>query len=344
MSSLEVASKSAVAAGLAIWVGNRIGLQASYWGGISAVIATAGTLGGSLGTAVSRITATVVGLLVGLVAVALPVSGVLVAAAAVFVALAIQSALSLDTGAKLGAATTLILTAIPGDHAVSDALARGANVPLGCAIAVGIGLVVFPDRAGRRLRDGLRSDFTSAGILTRSALLSYVSEVVSDDLSPRLTSLIRTSSAHMGELRDAEREPSEHGERLHRLERAVGALDALVDHVRSLVGLVLEADGDRAPCVVRSELQSAGEAFAEAASAVAASLDEGGSNKSLERMWSAVVAVDTSFAGARARRATTGFSTAELTRLMSVIRVLHDAASVLSGLRVADTEPEAELI
>ncbi len=325
-------------------MGNRIGLQASYWGGISAVIATAGTLGGSLGAAVSRITATVVGLLVGLVAVALPVSGVLVAAAAVFAALVIQAALSLDTGAKLGAATTLILTAIPGDSALSDALARGANVPLGCALAVGIGLVVFPDRAGRRLRAGLRSDFTSAGMLACSALLTYVSEGVSDDLSPRLTDLIRTSSAHTAELRDAGHEPSEHGERLHRLERAVGALDALVDHVGSLVGLVLGGVDDRAPGLVRSELRSAGAAFAEAASAVAVSLGEGGSDKSLGHVRSAVVAVDTAFAGARARRATTGFSTAELTRLMSVIRILHDAASVLSGLRAADRAPEPEPI
>jgi uncharacterized membrane protein YccC len=341
-SSVEVAAKAAIAAALSIWVGQRIGLHDSYWAGISAVIATAGTVGGSLAAAVSRISATVVGLLVGLVAVALPVSGILVAGAAVFVTLLAHAALSLDAGARLGAATTLILTAIPGHGAVGDALARGANVPLGCAIAVGIGFALFPQRAGRRLRAGLRADFTSAGVLARSALLTYVGAGICDDLHLRLTGLVRTTSAHAGELRDAQHEPGEHGERLHRLKRLAGALDSLVDHVGSLVGLVLEGIDDRAPGLVRPELQTAGEAFAEAARAVAAPRSGGGSGESIEQMRSAVVAVDAAFAGARARRATTEFSTAELTRLMSVIRTLHGAASVLSEIPAADEPPETQ--
>jgi uncharacterized membrane protein YgaE (UPF0421/DUF939 family) len=157
-SSLEFAIKAGFAAALAIWVGDRIGLEDSYWAGISAVVATAGTLGATVGAAISRISATVVGLLIGLAAVALPVRGILAAGTTVFVALVVLAALSLDAGARLGAATTLIVTAIPGHNAVTDALARGANVPLGCALAIGVGLVFLPRRAAERLRSDLRAD------------------------------------------------------------------------------------------------------------------------------------------------------------------------------------------
>jgi uncharacterized membrane protein YccC len=126
-SSLEFAAKAAVATAIAIWLGNRIGLHDSYWAGVSAVVATAGTLGASLGAAVSRISATLVGLAIGLAAFALPVSGVLAAGATIFVALTVLPALSLDAGARLGAGSTLIVTALPGHGAISDALARGAN-------------------------------------------------------------------------------------------------------------------------------------------------------------------------------------------------------------------------
>jgi uncharacterized membrane protein YgaE (UPF0421/DUF939 family) len=156
-SSLEFAAKAAVATTLAIWLGQRIGLSDSYWAGVSAVVATAGTLGASLGAAVSRISATVVGLLIGLAVFALPVSGVLVSGATVFVALTVLPALSLDAGARLGAGSTLIVTALPGHSAVGDALARGANVPLGCAIAVVVGLVLMPHRAAERCAQGCGS-------------------------------------------------------------------------------------------------------------------------------------------------------------------------------------------
>lgn len=83
-SSLEVALKAATATALAMWLANRLGLENPYWAGISAIVATGGTLGASLRAAISRVSATVVGLAFGLGAVTLPVSGVLVGAATGF--------------------------------------------------------------------------------------------------------------------------------------------------------------------------------------------------------------------------------------------------------------------
>jgi uncharacterized membrane protein YgaE (UPF0421/DUF939 family) len=328
-SSVVFALKAAVAAVLAIWLGDRLGLKDSYWAGISAVVATAGTLGASLGAAISRISATVVGLLVGLAAFALPVSGTIVAGAAVFVALVVLYALSLDAGARLGAATTLIVTAIPGQNAVGDALARGANVPLGCAVAVVVGLVLLPDRAADRLRAALRADIESAGLLVRSALLGYLGARPTDDLKKRLEGLLAANSAHLAELRDAGRE-SRRGEPVLRLEGDVATARALVEQVESVVRVVAQPVTDQAPSLIGSELEHVAETFADAASAVAS--DSDAPKHRILALDAALADVDAAFAAARERRGTVNFSTEELARLLSIIRCLHGAASALSRL------------
>jgi uncharacterized membrane protein YgaE (UPF0421/DUF939 family) len=331
-SSFEFAAKAGVATALSISLAHLLGLQDAYWAGISAVVATAGTLGASVGAAISRITATVVGLIVGLGALALPVTGTIASGLTVFVALLILPVLSLDAGARLGAATTLLVTAIPGDQAVGDALARGANVPLGCAVAVVVGLVVFPRRAAAGLRVDLRTDVERAGELARSALLAYVGGAADEAMPRRLAALTRASSARAVALRDAAREPSERGERGQLLQRQVAAVDSLVDHVGSLVGAASEGADDTAPSLIGSELRAAADSLADAADAVATPSADGAPERSLARADGALSAVDVAFAAVRARRATTEFSTDELTRLLSVIQCLHAASSALSDL------------
>jgi uncharacterized membrane protein YccC len=342
-SSVELAVKAGVATSLAMWLSERLGLRDSYWAGISAVVATSGTLGASLGASISRITATVVGLLVGLVAFALPVSGTIVSGAAVVVALIALPALSLDTGARLGAATTLIVTAIPGANAVGDALQRGANVPLGCAVAVVVGLVLLPHRAGQRLRAELRDDLEQAGALARSALSAYVGVAAADDLQQRLDAVARATSAHRAALRDATREPGERGSSILWLEHDVDLVEAVVEDVGALVAAVHESDDDSAPALFRAELQHVAEAFAEASAALAASSSPGAAEPSVLRLKRALSDLDATFAADRERRATVEFSTGELARLLSVIRALHGAASALSRLAGATTLRKAEV-
>lgn len=331
-SSLELAAKAAAATAIAIWLGNRIGLRDTYWAGVSAVVATAGTLGASMGAAVSRISATVVGLAIGLAAFALPVSGVLIAGATVFVALTVLPALSLDAGARLGAASTLIVTALPGHGAVGDALARGANVPLGCSVAVVVGLVLLPHRAAERLRSELADDIERAGELVRSALQKYLGAPVAEDLPDRLGELTRVSSAHAAALRDAAREPGERGPRLQQLQRHVAAVGELVDQVGSLVRIAAQADEDRVQSLVRDELEAAAEALADAAHSVAARSENDGPEGGLRRASRALSDLDGAFADARGRRATVDYSTDEITRLLSVIRSAHTAGVALSDL------------
>jgi uncharacterized membrane protein YgaE (UPF0421/DUF939 family) len=62
-----------------MWLSQLTGLADPYWGAISAVVAAAPTVGADLTAALSRVAATVVGLALGLAAVAVSGSGVLVA-------------------------------------------------------------------------------------------------------------------------------------------------------------------------------------------------------------------------------------------------------------------------
>jgi uncharacterized membrane protein YccC len=319
-----------VSAALAIWVGARIGLQDSYWAGISAVVATAGTLGASLGAAISRLGATVVGLLIGLASLALPVSGTVVEGLTVFVALVVLRALSLDAGARLGAATTLIVTAIPGHHAVSAALARGANVPLGCAIAVAVGMVLLPRRAADRLRTDMRGDAVRAGELGRSAVLAYADGAPAAGLSERVAGLSRANAAHLAALRDASREPGGRGARLVALQQRVTAVESFIGHVRGLVQVVEESDDDRVASLVVAELRDVAYGLAEATAALTST-----DRLDLRRLGRALSALDAAFAGARARRATTTYASDELMRLLSVMRLLHAAAAELAHFELA---------
>jgi uncharacterized membrane protein YccC len=221
------------------------------------------------------------------------------------------------------------VTAIPGENPVSAALARGANVPLGCAIAVGVGLLFFPHRAAAKLRVDLRADVKGAGELAHLALCAYLGATGGDDLQLRLDALVRTTAARAATVRDAAREPGGHGERLLQIQRELDTVGGLLEDVASLVGVAREAGGDRVPALVRGELRDAAEAFAEATRAVAAPRGDGGFRNRLVRVNRALMAVDGALARARARRATVEFSTEELARLLSTIRALHHATSAL---------------
>ncbi len=276
----------------------------------------------------SRIGATVVGLLVGLAAVALPVRGALLDGATVAVALVILLAASFDAGVRLGAASTLIVTSIPGHQEVTNALERGANVILGCAIAVLLGLVFFPQRAAERLRAALKADADEACNLVRSSLLAYLDGTELEHLRGDPGELALGAKARASALADAAREPTERGARLLSLKRRVVAVDTLGDSIGALVTAVGQAANDTAQSLVEPELRDVAEAFAAIDGAPAAA--------ALLRLRQALSALDAAFSAVRARRATVHYPTDELARLFSIIRSLQSATEALSDLRTDD--------
>jgi uncharacterized membrane protein YccC len=327
----ELALRAAVGAGLALWFGTLIGLEDPYWGAVSAVVATAGTLGASLGASVQRITATLIALAIGLGFAALPWSGAVVSAAAVGVTYLVMIALGLDAGARLAAASTLIVTAIPGASALDLGLSRGLNVPLGCLIAVGVGLVVFPHRASTQLRAGLAVDAEQAVALAADAVLAYLADQRPDVTPPllasRRTRLEGSVAAHRAVLRDAGREPGS-AHHLADLDARLGTVDTLLDDARGLVHLAAASAGDTAPDLVAFELRTVARALAAAAPSVAG--DDPVATDHQAAVTAALRGLDHAFADVRHRLGTVGHSTGELARLLSVMRRVHGIGTALT--------------
>jgi uncharacterized membrane protein YccC len=327
VAELQVALRAAVSAGLSIVVADALGLKDSYWAAISAVVATGPTVGASLGAALTRIAATVAGLLVGLAAFAVAGDGTLVAAVAVFAALLVLPAVSLDAGVRLGAATTLIVTAIPGDAFV-DALERGANVPLGCALAVAVGLLLWPARAAERLRRTVTQDVEDAGALAQRALDAYAGGVGGNGIREQAASLAARERAWPQLLRDAMREPGGATDAA----RTTAAARRLLDDLDSLVVVVEESDGDRAPELLREDVVALGAAIAAAASAYGDARAAGFST-AVARARDASDRLASSFSAVRERRGTTAYETDEVVRLLTVIHASRALVRSLGELR-----------
>jgi uncharacterized membrane protein YccC len=325
----ELALRAAVGAGLALWFGTLIGLEDPYWGAVSAVVATAGTLGASLGASVQRVTATLIALVIGLGFAALPWSGTAVSAVAVGVTYLVMIVLGLDAGARLAAASTLIVTAIPGASALDLALSRGLNVPIGCLIAVLVGLVVFPHRASTQLRVGLAADARQATTLAADAVVAYIGGpgAAPDDLSARRTRLEASVAAHRSVLRDAGREPGS-AHHLADLDARLRTVDALLDDARGLVHLAAGASGDTAPRLVEPELR----AVAATLAAVAPVVTDPDAATGRAAVTTALVALDHAFTEVRRRLGTVDHSTEELARLLSVMRRAHGIGTTLAAV------------
>jgi uncharacterized membrane protein YccC len=335
-SVLRLAVRSGVASVVAIWVSERIGLHEPYWAGISAVVASAPTIGASVGKAISRVSATLVGLLVGLVAVAIDAHGLAGAGAAVLVTLMILPALSLADGARLGGATSLIVTAVPGHHAVSDALARGANVPLGCAIAVAIGLLVWPRHAADELRAGVARDAARAARLAAAALISYGrrpgTEESTDDaeLLGSVGDLQRRSDEHRRNLNDAAREPGLRITERELLARRASEVTELIDAVSGLTRACVETPRGQGGSLLAADLHTTGASLDRLADAI----DHLGFDESAEACGAlrhSCARLDLSFAQSRGTK-TVALDSDDVVRLLSVIHGLHDVTSVLGRL------------
>ena len=311
---VEFAVKAGLGAMASLWVASAVGLEDSYWAAVSAVVATAGTLGASVAASITRVVATLVALVLAVGVVALvPFGGVMLSGVLVSLTLLVMFALSLEAGARLAAASTLIVTAASGGDPVGMAVSRGLNVPLGCAVAVAIGLTVLPRRAGRQLVDDLEADREQAVALAAEALASYVAgEAPGSEEQGRLQALERRVAGHGTTLADAGREPGSNQQVAADLRLQLEAVRSLLEATQALAQAAGAATGDRAPSLVAGELDG-----------VVAALREG------VGLAAAVLSLDAAFAAVRERRGTVDYGTDELTRLLAVLRVVHTIASTL---------------
>lgn len=313
-SQVEFAVKAGVGATLSLWIATAAGLEDPYWSAVSAVVATAGTLGASVAASVTRVVATVVALVLAVAFVAVvPFSGAVVAGALVAVALLVMFSLSLEAGARLAAASTLIVTAASGGDPVGIAVSRGLNVPLGCAIAVIVGLVLLPRRAARQLAGALRDDEAAALGIAGELVAAYAAGVGPDPGSlDALSSLSQRVGGHRATLADAAREPGSGRTTVDQLEERLAVVESLLGIDGVLARTAAAAEGDAAMVLVGEELSAVAEALAR-----------------VEQLGPALARLDTGFAEVRQRRGTVDYRTDELARLFAVMRQVHNVDAVV---------------
>jgi len=336
--SIEFAVKAGAATILSVGLARWIGLSSSYWAGVSAVVATAGSIGASISASITRIVATVIALLIAVGVVLLPVDGLIVAGLTVTATLIVMSSLRLDAGARLAGASTLLLTAIPQGDPLSTALGRGLNVPLGCVVAVAVGAIVFPHRAVNSLRIGLTEDVIGAFRLSCDALQQWLDSDIEPDLDDRLQALLADVAKRDATYTEATFEPGGMGRHSTNLARAVELAKRTSRVTRSLVIVASRGADDTAQRLLEAEFRGVIDAMHSAISEIDDSLwsDPAGLAQRLHgQLLPAIEDLDTGFRKLRERQATASFSDRDVEHLLHAMWCIHafDEAFIDSSIR-----------
>ncbi|GEL21792.1 hypothetical protein PSU4_07460 [Pseudonocardia sulfidoxydans NBRC 16205] len=325
---LKHALKTGLAVGLAVWLARLAGLEDPYWAGISAAVVSNPNLGGSIGSALSRVGATVAGLALGLAALTLFGQGIVVGAVVVGVAVLVLPMIGITTGVRLGAATTLILTVYPATDELVVAVSRGLNIPLGSAVAVLVGLLVWPSRASRALRSRLRADVASVGVLARDALAGYAGTGSVDVIHEQVRAIEHAPAAHAALLRDATREPGAGAA----LQRQTDVAARLVAETITLSRAATSGAGDRAAELLAPQLLGVGDAIEQTTRTYADRVEAPAFAEAVGRAEQAVAALRAALDELRSRRGTVTYTSDELLHLLSTIQATQALVGYLVGL------------
>lgn len=141
----------ALAGSLGMVAGRVLGLHAFYWSGISAIVVSTGTASGSFKAGLNRTFGTLVGLGMGMAAVALAGHTLLAASLAIFAAILACQLLGLKKAFKIAALTTLFPVTVAAERAglaatLTTSLSRAANVLTGSAVALAMDTWDGPER------------------------------------------------------------------------------------------------------------------------------------------------------------------------------------------------------
>ncbi|MBP1627938.1 MAG: hypothetical protein H6Q00_2413 [Holophagaceae bacterium] len=256
---VRLGARLAVVSVVAMVAARLLGLHAFYWAGISALIVSTGSPGGSLTAGLARLGGTVVGLGVGVGTAFLLGHSLLAAGVAIALAILVCQGVGLKAASKVGALTTLFpISAVMDSQGLGMTLAtsfsRGENVLVGCAVALLLDWVLWPERPARRLAARLREDVSLAGIQAAAWLRAYVrgAEVPP---SPGIKDLLDAHVAHAGLLGALAAEPEEREAPRVRLMTQVEAVHSVMEHCHALKDLVLQVEGDRVQYLLKEELE-----------------------------------------------------------------------------------------
>ncbi len=333
---VRLGARLAVVSVAAMVAARLLGLQAFYWAGISALIVSTGSPGGSLAAGLSRMGGTVVGLGVGVGTAALLGHTLLAAGVGVAVAILVCQGIGLKGAARVGALTTLFpISAVSGPHALGMTLntsfSRGENVLVGCAVALLLDWVLWPERPAERLTARLRQDVSLAGVQAAGWLRAYVLGA-EPPAEPSLQELLEAHAVHAGLLNALAAEPEEREAPRAHFMAQMEAVHAMVEHCHSLKELVLQAGDDRVQHLLRDELKE-----------MAGRLDDCGKAFGVGRdfqvaLWflgDARHRLDGAYAKVRGDQGTQAYPVQEVFHLVGVIAACHGLERAMRRLESA---------
>ncbi len=141
------AFKTGVAAVLCLWLGNLFGLAHSYWAAISAIVVMGSDSAVNWISCRDRLIGTAIGALMGWGMFYVWRGHYIVYGLAIMVCLLICSLLEFEKAGRLaGVALTIILLIKIDSGPGQAALARFLEVSLGILVALGVTVLVFPER------------------------------------------------------------------------------------------------------------------------------------------------------------------------------------------------------
>jgi len=167
------AAKTALAAALCWWLVKLFGWRDGYWGSISAIIVLQSNVGATVTASRDRILGTLIGAVLGFsfsLFWVLPWNYIL----AVLAAMIVCGLLGLRNSSRLaGVTVTIVMLVEKSGPRWTLALGRVGEVMLGIVVALAVTVLVFPDRARLRLRDGLAQEFLLLGSFFEAILKGF---------------------------------------------------------------------------------------------------------------------------------------------------------------------------
>jgi uncharacterized membrane protein YccC len=319
-----------------------LGLHSFYWAGISAIVVSTGTPGGSFASSLNRVGGTLVGLAAGLGMVLLLGHSLTSAALAIILAILACRALGLKAAVKVAALTTLfpvstVVAIQPFGPTLGLALSRAANVLVGCAVTMLVDGFVWPERVSRKVARQLRVEIGRAGSLAAGLLQGYADgrpAAAAEDLA--VLQLARVD--HLQLVPELAEEPEDPRLPKAWLSERLARVHELVDQCSALYAVLQRVDGDRVQALVRPELAALAEGIRAAGRRLEAGAADGpgapvlaGTRDRLEQ----------AFEGVRGERGTLAYPAPEVFRLLSV---LHLGGAVAEGLERLGEAPGGDRV
>jgi len=189
--------KTVLAASLCLWISEAFGMQEGYWAAISAIIVMQSNVGSTARASRNRLFGTAVGAVLGWVASPwghYPLVFALTLLAGVLICVFLR----LRNSARLAGVTIcIVMLAHPGGSNWQIAADRFFEVSLGILVALGVAVLVLPQRARRQLQQGLAEEFLLLGQLLETVMNNYRTSLPVDPspLKKRVESTLRSNEA-----------------------------------------------------------------------------------------------------------------------------------------------------